>query len=243
MTKPEVEVTLRIPGRWAHPSEMVQRMPKNCKWQPESMTMPDGHRFEIHFRDADDDFVSVFASMCRREPTEDEKAIIEGYTVQVCLTGPGGSFQAAHALMRAAAAMIRAGGGGVFTDNSGVSFGGSQWCSLTDDGGNDAMGFAFVGIIRGKNDAFTTGMHIMGLPDIVMRPADLGEDGGVIIEMIQYLCEGQREVGDGHIVADLNGPRFRVAKTTDEKNPPNTPIHNPFGRLRLTSMKEIAESN
>ncbi len=240
---PSVKVTLRIPGPWAHPTELIDRMPADCQWRPDSLVMPDGHQVELDFRPPDDQFASIFASTCRGQPTDEEKKIVEGYTVQVCLTGKGGSFDSAHAMMRAAAAVIRAGGGGVFSDTSGVSFGGTKWCELTDDGGRDALGFAFVGITRGKREAFTVGMHVLGLPDLLMRPSEIGENGSVMIDMITYLCAGQREIGDGHIIADLEGLCFRVTKVKDNKSQPDFAMYNPWGRLKLTSVEEIAESN
>ena len=243
MTTHDVRVTFRIPGTWPSPKELIESIPEGHRLTPDALILPDGTEIEINFRDADDQFVSIFASSCRRAPTDEEKTEVENYSVQVCLTGPGGSDESAAAMMRAGAAIVRAGGSGVFIDNSGVAFGGTHWCELTDIADAEAMSFAFVGIVRGKSEAYTIGMHIMGLPDILMRPDDLGEEGEVIIEMIQYICSREREVGDGHVIADLHGPRFRVAKIDDTIVDPKTPMHNPWGRLRLTSMKEIAESN
>ena len=243
MTTDDVQVTLRVPGNWANSGEFVDAIPDGYRLTPDTLILPDGREIAIHFRKADDQFVSIFATACRRQPTDEEKKAIEKYSVQVRLTGPGGSDENAAAMMRAGAAVIQAGGSGVFVDNSGVAFGGTQWCEMTEIGNSDALSFAFVGIIRGKTDAFTVGMHILGLPDLLMRPEDLGDDGSVIIEMIQYLCSREREVGDGHVIADVHGPRFRVAAIDDERMKPGSPMHNPWGRLRLTSLKEIAESN
>ena len=47
---------------------------------------------------------------------------------------------------------------------------------------------------------------------------------------------------DGHIIADLDGPRFKVF-TEDGDELPGSPMHNPFGRLKLVSMRDIAETN
>jgi hypothetical protein len=47
---------------------------------------------------------------------------------------------------------------------------------------------------------------------------------------------------DGHVIADLNGPRF-VAVAQESEGPVDSPMHNPFGRLKLVSMKNIAEAN
>lgn len=243
MTTHDIEVTLRIPGRWSNLGELTESLPAGCQMTEQLLLTPDGNGFLVNIRKADDQFVSIFASSCRREPTDEEKGAIEQYTIQVCLTGPGGSMETATALMRAAAAILHAGGVGVFVDNSGVAFGATHWQELSGIADAEALGFAFVGIIQGKQNVFTIGLHILGLPDLLMRKEDVGHDGQVIIEMIQYLCSGEREVGDGHVIADLQGPRFVVSAIDDDRMPARSPMHNPWGRLRLTSAREIRESN
>ena len=50
-------------------------------------------------------------------------------------------------------------------------------------------------------------------------------------------------MGDGHLLADETGPQFTVVATKDEKCEAGSSMHNPFGRLKLVSLKEIGESN
>ncbi len=114
---------------------------------------------------------------------------------------------------------------------------------MTEDGGPDAMSFAFVGIIRGQAEVRTMGMHALGLREIVMKRADADADDRAIIEMIRYLCRGEKPVDDGHVIADLNGPRFQVFSEESETELSGSPMHNPYGRLRLVSVKDIAEAN
>jgi hypothetical protein len=45
------------------------------------------------------------------------------------------------------------------------------------------------------------------------------------------------------VIADLDGPRFRVAAQDGPPDRPGSPMHNPFGRFRLVSLRDIAESN
>src|SRR6267142_1481772 len=89
------------------------------------------------------------SSACRQPATADELSTVDGYSVNVLLSGPGGSMQAARTMMQAGAAVVRAGGAGVFIDNSGLAHGGGQWIELTDDAGPDAISFAFASIVRG----------------------------------------------------------------------------------------------
>ncbi len=240
---PPVIVDLRIPGTWSHPRELIDRLPADCRLTPEALILPDQTRVEVGFLDADDQFAEIFRSSCRQSPTDDELATVDGYTVNVTLSGPGGSLDAAHTMMRAAAALVRAGGAGVFIDNCGLAHGGNHWLEMNDDGSPDALSFAFVAIIRGGADVWTMGMHVLGLRDIVMTRAEIETHGFDIVEVIRYLSHGDKPVDDGHILADLNGPRFQAVAQDSPRELTGSPMQNPFGRLKLVSLRDIAETN
>lgn len=243
MTEPAAPITiaLRIPGKWSHPRDLIERLPAGCRMTGEALILPDGTEVEFGAAKADKQFAQIFRSSCRQPPTEDERATVNGYTVNVFLSGPGGSLQAAQAMMRAGAAVVRAGGAGVFIDNSGLAHGGQHWLQMTDDGSPDALSFAYVAIIGGKVDVWTMGMHVLGLRDVVMKRVDA--DDFDIIEVIRYLSLGEKPIDDGHVLADLNGPRFQVFADEYTAIPAGSPMHNPFGRLKLVSMRDIAETN
>jgi hypothetical protein len=210
---------------------------------PESLILPDNTRVDLGFLDADSQFAGIFRTSCRRPATDEELATVDNYTVNVTLSGPGGSLDAARKMMRSAAAMIEAGGAGVFIDNSGLAHGGKDWLMMTDDGSPDAVSFAFVSIVRGKTDVWTMGMHVLGLRDIVMKREDIETHGFDIVEVIRYLAAGEKQVGDGHILADLNGPRFQAFAQDGPPEFAGSAMQNPFGRLKLVSMRDIAETN
>lgn len=238
-----VTVALRIPGRWAHPKELLERLPAGCRFTPEALVLPDGSRVAFGAAAADGQFAQIFRSACRQPPAPDELATVDGYTVNVFLSGPGGSLDAARAMMQAGAALVQAGGAGVFIDNSALAHGGRHWLEMTEDGGPDALSFAYVAIVRGQADVWTMGMHVLGLRDVVMKRSDIERDGFDIIEVIRYLARGEKPIDDGHVIADLGGPRFRVALQDGSEAPAGSPMHNPYGRLRLVSMRDIAEAN
>ncbi len=236
-----IQIALRIPGKWSHPRELIQRLPAGCRLTGEALILPDATQVEFGAMKADDQFAQIFRSSCRKPATDDELATVDGYTVNVVLCGPGGSLEAARTMMQAGAAIVQAGGAGVFIDNSALAHGGRHWLDMTDDGGPDALSFAFVAIVRGKTDVYTMGMHVLGLRDVVMKRVDA--DGFDIIEVIRYLSRGEKPIEDGHVLADLNGPRFQVFTTASAEMPPGSPLHNPFGRLKLVSVRDIAETN
>jgi hypothetical protein len=244
MSEPAASVTvaLRIPGKWAHPKELMQRLPEDHRLTPEGLLLPDGTQVSLGAMAADGQFAEIFRSSCRQPATAEELATVAGYRVNVLLSGPGGSPRAAHSMMKAAAAVVRAGGAGVFIDNSALAHGGANWLELTEDGGPDALSFAFVGIVRGKAEVWTMGMHVLGLRDVVMTRADAEAGGMDIVEVIRYLARGEKPIEDGHVLADLSGPRFQVF-AQDCPDRPGGPMHNPFGRFKLVRFRDIAEAN
>ena len=238
-----VTVALRIPGRWSHPRELVQGLPAGWRLTPEALILPDGARIEFGAMEADDQFAEIFRNSCRQPATPSELARVDAYTVNAFLSGPGGSLEAARTMMQAGAALVRAGGAGVFIDNCALAHGGQNWLAMTEDGGPDALSFAFAAIVRGRNEVWTMGMHALGLRDVVMKRADADAEGFSIIEVIRYLARGEKPVEDGHVLADLDGPRFQAfAQSGPEENMPGA-MRNPFGRLKLVSMRDIAESS
>ncbi len=238
-----VTIALRIPGKWSHPRELIQRLPAGCRLTGEALILPDATQVDFGAMAADDQFAAIFRSSFRQPATEEELATVDGYSVNVFLSGPGGSMEAARTMMRAAAAMVRAGGAGVFIDNSTVAHGGSHWLEMTEDGGPDAMSFAFVAIVRGQAEVWTMGMHVLGLRDIVMKRADIEAGGFDIVEVIRYLARCDKPIDDGHVIADLSGPRFQAFTQTSPEDLAGSPMHNPFGRLKLVAIRDIAEAN
>ena len=245
MNEPATPVTvdLRIPGQWSHPRELVERLPAGCRVTAEALVLPSGAEVEFGAVPADEQFFQIFRTSLRRPATEQELDTAANYSVNVLLSGPGGSLEAARTMLEAGAAIVRAGGAGVFNDNSGLAFGGELWLQMTEDGSTDAVSFAFVGIVRSKAEVWTMGFHVLGMRDVVMKRADVEQRGFDIVEVIRYLAGGEKPVDDGHVIADLDGPRFQCFAEDGEARMAGSPMYNPFGRLRLVSMRDIAESN
>jgi len=236
-------VTLRIPGVWSHPGELLERMPEGFRLSPDNLILPDGTEIEFTPMAPDGQFAQIFQSACRRPPADDELKILSRYSVNIGLTGQGGSMESALAMMQAGTALVKAGAAGVFIDNSAMAHGGRDWVAMTDDGGPEAISFAFAAIIRGKRDVYTMGMQVMGFPDVLMRTADVDERGETVIELIRYICGGDKPIDVGHVLADEIGPRFQVVANESDAFESGSVMHNPYGRLKIVSAKEIAEGN
>jgi hypothetical protein len=240
-TRHGVNVALRIPGRWRGPEELIDRFPDGFRLDDPYLVLPDRSRVEMIPLPPDGEFPSVFRSSLRRPATAEELDVVDRYTANVALVGPGGSLDAARRMLRAGGAIIEAGGGGVFIDNSALSHGGENWCFMADDGSSDAVSFAFVGIVRGRDEVWTVGMHVLGFPELLMRRADADADDAAIIEMIRYVSSGERTVGDGHVIADEQGPRFQISHELTDSFDVASPMHNPWGRFRMIRIEKIVE--
>lgn len=238
-----VRIAIRIPGVWRGPADLIAAMPAGWRLGSDSLAGPDGSKFDFDARAADDQFPGIFLSSCRRPPAEEEAGSARRCTAILLLSGPGGSLSAAHAMMKAASALIMAGGAGVFIDNAALAHGGSEWLAMTEDGGADALTFAFVTIIAAETEVRTIGMHALGLRDVVMKRFDVDEGGFDIVEAIRYLAISEKPVGDGHLLADEAGPRFRVVALPDVADYPDSPMFNPFGRFKLVNLRDAAEAN
>jgi hypothetical protein len=241
-TAPSVIIDLRIPGRWSHPGEVIKRLPDSCRVTPQGLVLPGGARIDLGFFPPDKQFPQIFRSSCRQPPTEKELAILDGYALMVTLSGIGGSMKDARTIMKAAAILVQAGGAGVFIDNSVLAHGGELWLEMTEDGGMDALSFAFAGIVRTNADIWTVGMHVLGLRDMVLKRADVEKDYD-IVELIRSMVREGKPIGNGHILAGVNGRRFSCRAADGDPITLSLPMRNPFGRLRLTKLRHAAGKN
>jgi len=134
-------------------------------------------------------------------PSQRNRDAIDGYTTNFCLRGPGGSLGSAKGIMRAAAAVLRAGGAGVFIDNSGLSHGSDGWHALTGDPGDGGVFWAFVTFVGGKRDNYTVGMHVLGYRDAIMpRSGDDERDRQVLGCFLGYSYRSGAALADGHVM-------------------------------------------
>jgi len=218
-------------------------MPAGYQLTFNQLRMPDGSELEFTPLPPDDQFGKVFRTSCRSPLSSDAQQTLDAYTLNVALTGPGGSLDCARRLLEAGGAIVRAGGAGVFIDNSALSHDGQHWIEMSEDSSSDAVSFAFVNIISGPQEVWTLGMHILGFPDISMSRSDIEQNGEDMIEVIRYISRGRSPIGNGHILADESGPRFQATAVSNQRFSPGSPMFNPFGRLKLVSVKEIVENN
>ena len=243
MTDKAIEIALRIPGRWSGPQELADRVPADYSLRGDRLIAANGSEFELVFREPDDRFASVVRQSCRTELTEDEADILDNYTVQVCLLAPGGAVSQAVEVMQAAAALLYAGGGGVFIDNSAMSFGASRWCEMAETADIDAVSFAFVNIVQAGPQAYTVGMHVLGQPDLHLSSDQIDQNGHGLVELIQEISQRETRFVPGDLLILESGRSFLAMPQTVPPFGLCAAMENPWGRFKLVNAKQIAEQN
>ncbi|MHC4140881.1 MAG: hypothetical protein ACYSUF_03025, partial [Planctomycetota bacterium] len=153
-------------------------LPQGHRYAGGRLYLPGGDDVEVIPLPPDDEFPRVFAGACRRLPSRRDRRTIESYGVNVCLAGPGGSLEAAIRMLRAGAAVVRAGGAGVFVDNSGRAHPSRDWIDLADAPDDSDAYQAFVSLFslrcrdqaRGRRRVRVLRYHeLSGLHDAARR--------------------------------------------------------------------------
>ncbi|WP_148073639.1 hypothetical protein [Bythopirellula goksoeyrii] len=229
------EVTLRIPGSWSGPEEFAERLPRGCDLTSDRLVLADGSSYELNALPADQEFAGVFASSCTKLPSETERKAIEDYKVNVCVTGRGGSIAAATELMAAGAAVIAAGGAGVFVDNSGIAHGASDWLTLRESADSGGVYWAFVSTVRANEELYSVGMHILGFREAIIPLTGNDEfDYRTLHSFLGYTAFSGNTLHEGEVVGDPVLPTFIVHSEPYDRFPEHAPMYNPYGQWRLT---------
>jgi hypothetical protein len=233
------EVTLRIPGTWTRPEDFFEHLPPGCHCNEQGLVLTDGSEFELHVLPADVDFPRIFAGSCPKSPTRDEQERIENFKVNICLTARGGSIEAAKRIMAGAAAILTAGGAGVFVDNSGIAHGAADWMALFDSADDGGVYWAFVSAIQGDEETYSAGMHVLGFRDAIIPSTGNREfDSRTIHSFLGYTAFSGASLEEGEVVGDLVLPTFQVHQQAEDRFPTDAPMFNPYGRWRLVPLDE-----
>ncbi len=231
------EIAVRIPGTWSCPASLQQSLPSGYTLTPGWLQLPDGGRLQVYPHAADDEFAGIFMGACRGRLSAAQQRRIKRYGVNVCLIGRGGSIEAAQRMMTAAAAVVRAGGMGVFIDNSGAAHGGGDWLNLAGDPDDGATLPAFVASYANERIIYSVGMHVLGIRDAVMSQTDDREADAIVLNsFLLYTIFCGTDMADGDLVGDSDEPTHRVRGQDCDFPPAGTPMHNPYGCWRLEEL-------
>lgn len=232
-------VSMRVPGPWSTIDELVERLPRGWRLERDALIPADGPPVFIEMMPADDEFPKIFEMSARRSPRREEGHQIHKYRSNAGLSGPGGSLYAAKHLLQTGAAIVRAGGAGVFVDNGLIAHGGADWLELASACADPmAVFYAYVNIVCLKSQYHSHGMHTLGHRDAVISCRDQPRVSLRSIEdfLRASCCEGLTWKS-GESFENSNGQAYRVRAIEDECPFEEHPILNPYGRYRLEELE------
>lgn len=233
------EITLRIPGYWESLEQCVSQLPPCCRVREDRLHVDDGPGLSLAALPADGEFPHVFRISARRPATQKELQQVADYRMNVGLIGRGGSMAAARRIMGAAAAVIEAGGAGVFIDNSLMSHGGEDWLELhrhSDD--RLAVYYTFVNIVRRSHGIESFGMQALGRRDCQLELSEDEEQFDLNLEafedFLRACCHEEEDWMTHDRFFDAAGREFALEPIEDGSLfHAEHPIVNPYGRWRM----------
>ena len=187
-----------------------QGLPGGFQVDGQRLRTPDGRFVLLQTLPADRDFPNVFRMACRRRPLKSQQNRgLDGYAMNAAVVGPAGSLVAAQFMLEASASLIRAGGVGVFIDNSVLAHSGPDWLELAENRHDPAAVFyAFVSVAKLHREILSHGMHVFGQRDaIVSRDDDLQS----LEDFLRMSCSNQPELGDGETFCGSAGEAIQPA--------------------------------
>ena len=239
------EIALRVPGPWEGPAALGRALRE--KGQPYEVVdggivavRADGTRGRLFAAGAsppDDEIAEIFADTGRL--SDEEVEAIRRHACKVHLTAPGGSVEAARAIMDVATALLHAGGTGVMVDSSTNAHSRKDWLDLASDPQPGGLYWAYVAAIGAPDEIFSIGMHCLGMRDAELPdPPDRELGGFVIHNFLGYAYQSGIPVLDGDALGPEGGPQLRVRHHPCTRFPAGTPCHNPYGIWRLGPVLE-----
>jgi hypothetical protein len=228
-------MVLRVPGTWNSKDEIIERLPDGCRIDDCLLWLGDGPALELQMLPADRDFPNVFRSACRRALPSAALKELAAYRHHVVILAPGGSIPCAQHLLAAGAALVRAGGIGVFIDSSCLAHAGPDWLDLAEHRCNpQALMYAFVNFIRSTDNVVRSqGMHVFGQREGIIHPASKMP---ALEDFVLMVCAMHPPLDEGYVFADQQGARFRLRSDGEHGPHPNDLITNPFGCWRLEQV-------
>jgi hypothetical protein len=238
------EIQIRVPGPWESPEELEEGLKRSrTGWR---MDMSDGglvhdatrRRVEGGNSPHDDDLAGIFRSGHGGRMSKKELNLIKEHATKIHVSSPGGSEESARVAVDAAAALIRAGGTGVFVDNSGACHGPRDFLKLAGDKDPGGLYWIFVTLTSGPDGIWSTGMQCLGLRDcrLVDPPDDKNIAAFAIHNFLGYTYQSGAIVCDGDVLNGPDGPLFRVFHEPCTTLPAGSPMHNPYGMWRLEAV-------
>jgi len=193
-----------------------------------------GTHLEFEFRGHDDRMREAFESASGGEVEGAELDAITAHKSVVYLLAEGGDLEKLRPLVETAARLLPLGGLGIKVDSAGVAAPIERWLALSVKFDPFGLIRCFVVVATGDHDAYSCGMHNLGLPDANVDGVPIAEAKSAIDRFNLYQLIERPTLHDGQTFATERGARaYRLQKIEDQRWPKDDPFHNPFGLWNL----------
>ncbi|MET7140640.1 DUF4261 domain-containing protein [Xanthomonas sp. PPL139] len=234
------KIVLCIPGPWPDRSELLARIVQDSGGYLFAgqvlMHMDSGQACELQHEPHDARMADAFAAAGPHWRGSADMARIGTHASVVYLIGAGGSRVRAETMMRAAAALLDAGGLGVKVESSGVAHSPADWRQLCADLPLGSAHRAYVLNITGEQ-VHSCGMHQFGMKDAIVAAQAAPDPVGLLHTFTCYLFNEAPDVREGHTFSVAHGaPRYRLQAEASSQFQPGDLFANPYGLWRLTPL-------
>jgi hypothetical protein len=241
------ELVLCIPGPWDSNSALADEIAVSAIGYSLAGTVlrdaETGFACELVLQGPDPDLAADFAKAGPHWAATEAMADIEDHASVAYLVGPGGSREAAEAMMRAGAALIDSGGLGVKVDSTGIAHAPAYWIDMCEQLDQLTAHRALVVYVAGA-DVYSCGMHNFGLPEAITSARDKTQAADMLRFFTRYLLEYAPELADGHTFSVSEGkPVYRVEKVAAIDYGEGSLFNNPYGAWRLSPVAPEKKGN
>jgi hypothetical protein len=225
-------ITVRVPGPWRRWRDLAESLPAGCVLEDGFLRLEGGDRVPLVMRIADKQLPALFEISARVKEAPRLRQRLDRCPTQACVVAPGGSDEAARRVLAATAALARAGGEGLYVDNSGLTSLPEEWLQLADSGQAEALVDAFVNTFGSDLEFWSLGMHALGLRDVALaRSGDDANDVMVLRSILYYIADPEVPIVDGDFIGE--DPTYRFRRGSTSRLPPGSSLHNPYGEWHL----------
>jgi hypothetical protein len=238
------KIIIGIPGAWPSRKDIVTSIALKSEGYLFAgmilMETASKEAFTLEVDDHDPRMRQAFECAGYGRFSKADLSAIASHSHTLYLLEPGGSLDAARAMMRAACGLLRVGGLAVKVESAGVAHLAESWFRMADNPFVLNLYQAYVALVGGAGGCFSCGMHNLGFRDAIVGPDDATTEyaSQLLNQFHLYALLENPVLESGHTFSlDAEAPRFRLRAETCSTYPPDDPFHNPFGMWRLTRVE------
>lgn len=231
-----MKTILCLPGTWADRGEFLAACARSGLVAAGAFIVDSlrGAHVEFELHPPDPRMRDAFAAASGGEVEGAELEAIAEHRSVVYLLGDGGDLEKLRPLVQLAVRLIPHGALGIKVESAGVAAPIERWMELSARFDPFGLIRCFVVVASDGDDAYSCGMHNLGLPDVETHGVPIAEAKKTIDAFNLYALIERPTLRDGQTFGREPGARsFRLEKKPCTRFPEADPFHNPFGVWHL----------